>query len=74
MICIEEKQNAGFYLWNDNGGKVPIDIRQLSPAVIQRFHSLKSQDVGARIEGCGSRLMSNVFVIYEDTDYGMNSN
>lgn len=70
MICIEEKQDARFYLWNDGGGKIPVDLHELGPAVVQRFENLKAQRVGSRIEGCGSRLMPNVFVIYEDGDYG----
>ncbi|GAB3542517.1 hypothetical protein GCM10027343_14610 [Noviherbaspirillum agri] len=70
MICIEERPNSGLYVWRDEGGKTPVELDHLAPAVVSRFKKLKSQRVGERIERCGSRLMSNVFLIYEESDYG----
>lgn len=68
MICIEQKTNQATYIWTDGGCKVPVELAKLEPVIKQRLHSLQTQQIGTRIDGCGARLMSNVFIIYEDGD------
>lgn len=69
MICIEEKQHARYFLWKEQGGKEPVEIVTLDAVVLRRLAALKERRVGERIEGCGSRLTNNVYLIYEDNDY-----